>query len=65
MGLSLLTGLLTPIGDTPYTYLIKTMMGNSPANAEPKLETTNKTSARKIPTVWHQGQARLSFWRLR
>ncbi len=26
---SLLTGLLTPIGDTPYTYLIKTMMGNS------------------------------------
>ena len=27
--LSLLTGLLTPIGDTPYTYLIKTMMGNS------------------------------------
>ena len=27
--LSLFTGLLTPIGDTPYTYLIKTMMGNS------------------------------------
>ena len=26
---SLLTGLITPIGDTPYTYLIKTMMGNS------------------------------------
>lgn len=26
---SLLTGLVTPIGDTPYTYLIKTMMGNS------------------------------------
>ena len=26
---SLITGLLTPIGDTPYTYLIKTMMGNS------------------------------------
>ena len=25
----LLTGLITPIGDTPYTYLIKTMMGNS------------------------------------
>ncbi len=29
MILSLLTGLLTPIGDTPYTYLIKMMMGNS------------------------------------
>ena len=26
---SLLTGLITPIGDTPYTYLIKTMLGNS------------------------------------
>lgn len=29
MILSLFTGLLTPIGDTPYTYLIKTMLGNS------------------------------------
>jgi len=29
MILSLLTGLITPIGDTPYTYLIKTMLGNS------------------------------------
>lgn len=29
MLLSTLTGLLTPIGNTPYTYLIKTMMGNS------------------------------------
>ena len=29
MGVSLLTGLLTPIGNTPYTYLIKTMLGNS------------------------------------
>ena len=26
---SLMTGIITPIGDTPYTYLIKTMMGNS------------------------------------
>jgi len=26
---SLLTGLITPIGDTPYTYFIKTAMGNS------------------------------------
>ena len=29
MILSLGTGLITPIGDTPYTYLIKTMLGNS------------------------------------
>lgn len=29
MLLSLITGLFTPIGDTPYTYLIKTMLGNS------------------------------------
>ena len=26
---SILTGLITPIGDTPYTYLFKTMMGHS------------------------------------
>ena len=29
MFLSIFTGLLTPIKDTPYTYLIKTMLGNS------------------------------------
>ncbi len=29
MLISPITGLLTPIKDTPYTYLIKTMMGNS------------------------------------
>ena len=29
MFLGLLMGFLTPLGDTPYTYLIKTMMGNS------------------------------------
>ena len=29
MLVSLVTGLFTPIGDTPYTYLIKTMIGNS------------------------------------
>ena len=29
MLVSLLTGFMTPIKDTPYTYLIKTMMGNS------------------------------------
>ena len=29
MILSLLTGLITPIGSTPYTYFIKTILGNS------------------------------------
>lgn len=28
----LFTGLLTPIGDTPYTYLLKTMQGNTTQN---------------------------------
>ena len=29
MLLSIITGLITPLGDTPYTYLYKTMIGNS------------------------------------
>lgn len=29
MLICLLTGLLTPLGDTPYTYLVKTMQGNT------------------------------------
>ena len=29
MVISILTGLCTPLGDTPYTYLIKTMQGNT------------------------------------
>ena len=29
MVISTLTGLLTPLGDTPYTYIYKTMIGNS------------------------------------
>lgn len=32
MALAVLTGLLTPIGDTPYTYLIHTMKGNTTQN---------------------------------
>ena len=32
MIIALFTGLLTPLGDTPYTYLIKTMQGNSTQN---------------------------------
>ena len=32
MIICLFTGLFTPIGDTPYTYLVKTMMGNTTQN---------------------------------
>ena len=35
-----LTGLLTPIGDTPYTYLIKTMEGNTTSNINEHLPLT-------------------------
>ncbi len=34
------TGLLTPIGDTPYTYLIKTMQGNTTKNINEHLPLT-------------------------
>ena len=34
------TGLLTPIGDTPYTYLIKTMQGNTTQNINEHLPMT-------------------------
>ena len=35
-----LTGLLTPIGDTPYTYLLKTMQGNTTQNINEHLPMT-------------------------
>lgn len=35
-----LTGLLTPLGDTPYTYLIKTMQGNTTKNISEHLPLT-------------------------
>ncbi len=34
------TGLLTPIGDTPYTYLVKTMQGNTTASISEHLPLT-------------------------
>ena len=34
------TGLLTPLGDTPYTYLIKTMQGNTTASISEHLPLT-------------------------
>lgn len=41
------TGLLTPIGDTPYTYLYKTMQGNTTENINEHLPMTitNETEA--------------------
>lgn len=36
----LFTGLLTPLGTTPYTYLIKTMLGNTTANISEHLPMT-------------------------
>ena len=44
MGLSLFTGLLTPIKDTPYTYLYKTMIGNSQKYIEEHQMVTLKQS---------------------
>lgn len=35
-----LTGLLTPLGTTPYTYLYKTMIGNTPKNINEHLPLT-------------------------
>ena len=42
-----LTGLLTPLGDTPYTYLYKTMQGNTTDNISEHLPMTliNNTNA--------------------
>lgn len=46
----LLTGLLTPLGDTPYTYLIKTMQGN-----------TTKSINEHLPMVLIQSQSTLTI----
>ena len=40
MIISLLTGLLTPLGTTPYTYLAKTMQGNTTQNINEHLPMT-------------------------
>lgn len=40
MIICVLTGLLTPLGDTPYTYLIKTMKGNTTENISEHLPLT-------------------------
>ena len=40
MIICLFTGLLTPLGDTPYTYLVKTMQGNTTKNINEHLPMT-------------------------
>jgi len=40
MIICILTGLLTPLGDTPYTYLYKTMQGNTTENINEHLPMT-------------------------
>ena len=40
MIISLFTGLLSPLGEVPYTYLIKTMLGNTTANINEHLPMT-------------------------
>ena len=40
MVICIFTGLLTPLGDTPYTYLIKTMEGNTMSNISEHLPLT-------------------------
>ena len=42
------TGLLTPIGDTPYTYLYKTMQGNTTQNISEHLPMTLKNNTNAI-----------------
>jgi len=40
MIICIFTGLLTPLGDTPYTYLVKTMQGNTTKNISEHLPLT-------------------------
>ena len=40
MVICIFTGLLTPLGDTPYTYLVKTMQGNTTQNINEHLPMT-------------------------
>ena len=47
----LFTGLLTPIGDTPYTYLFKTMIGNTTQNINEHLPMTLANDTEVICTL--------------
>ncbi|MBQ3414112.1 MAG: hypothetical protein IJH39_01925 [Clostridia bacterium] len=45
------TGLLTPLGDTPYTYLIKTMQGNTTKNISEHLPMTLTSQVPVLSTI--------------
>lgn len=51
MGICALMGFLTPIGDTPFTYLYKTMQGNSTKNINEHLPMTLANQAEIICTL--------------
>lgn len=51
MIISLLTGLLTPLGTTPYTYLLKTMEGNTTENINEHLPMTLSTDTDAMCTL--------------
>lgn len=51
MIICLFTGLLTPIGTTPYTYLIKTMQGNTTQNINEHLPMTLANDTEVICTL--------------
>ena len=51
MVICLLTGLLTPLGNTPYTYLLKTMQGNTTQNINEHLPMTLANETEVICTL--------------
>lgn len=51
MLICLLTGLLTPLGTTPYTYLVKTMQGNTTQNINEHLPMTLATDTDAICSI--------------
>ncbi len=51
MIICLLTGLMTPLGTTPYTYLAKTMQGNTTQNINEHLPMTLANSTEAICTI--------------
>ena len=46
-----LTGLVTPLGDTPYTYLYKTMQGNTTQNINEHLPMTLSAQPEMLSTI--------------
>lgn len=51
MIICLFTGLITPLGDTPYTYLVKTMQGNTTQNINEHLPMTIYEQPEVLATI--------------